>query len=438
MTIQKRSQKTSGQSPAFLLRPVVDRRTFLRASGVALALPMLESMYPTLARAAVESPKRLVTICSTLGLYSDSWFPKTTGAGYEPTEYLSLIDRHRSRYTLFSGLSHEEQSGRQPHNSEITWLTAARRPGLDGFRNTISLDQVAANHLGYVTRYPSIVMGTATAQSQSYTTSGAMVPAETSPSGLFRKLFLQGTPEEIEREAQSLNDGGSILDRLKSQTTSLRRRVSTADQQKLDAYYEAVRTAEQELGEVKAWQQKPKPAVDAEIPADIPTTADLIGRIKAMFSLMPLILETDSSRVISLMIQDHGVVPQVPGVTSDQHSLSHHGQDPAKIEQLKKVEIEIVKAFDLLMSQLTERKDPNGPLIDQTSVLFGSNLGNANAHTPVDLPVLVAGGGFSHGQYIAHEGEHNAPLCNLFVTMLQNMGIETDAFGQSNGTLTWA
>ena len=416
----------------------VDRRTFLRASGVALALPMLESMHPALARAAAASPKRLVTICSTLGLYSDSWFPKTAGADYEATEYLSLIDSHRSNYTLFSGLSHEEQTGRQPHNSEITWLTAARRPGLDGFRNTISLDQVAANHLGYVTRFPSIVMGTATSQSQSYTTSGAMVPAENSAANLFKTLFLQGTPEEVEREAQSLDDGGSILDRLKSQTAALRRRVSATDQQKLDAYFEAVRTAEQELGEVKAWQQKPKPVVDAEQPADIPNPADLIGRIKAMFSLMPLILETDSSRVVSLMIHDHGVVPQVEGVSSDQHSLSHHGQDEAKIAQLKRVEVEIVKAFDGLMTQLTERSDANGPLIDQTTVLFGSNLGNANAHTPIDLPILVAGGGFSHGQHIAHEGEHNAPLCNLYVTLLQNMGVETDAFGQSTGTLTWA
>ena len=420
------------------LTAAVDRRTFLRASGVALALPMLESMHPALARAAAAAPQRLVTICSTLGLYSDSWFPKTAGAGYEASEYLSLIDGHRSRYTLFTGFSHEEQSGRQPHNSEITWLTAARRPGLDGFRNSISIDQVAANHFGYATRFPSIVMATATAQSQSFTTSGAMVPAEASPARLFRNLFLQGTPEEVEREAQSLNDGGSILDRLKSQTAALRRRVSAIDQQKLDAYFEAVRTAEQELGEVKAWQQRPKPAVDAEQPEDIPNPADLIGRIKAMFSLMPLILETDSSRVISLMIQDHGVVPQVQGVTTDQHNLSHHGQDEAKIAQLKKVEVEIVRAFDGLMTDLTERSDANGPLIDQTTVLFGSNLGNANAHTPVDLPILVAGGGFSHGQHVVHEGEHNAPLCNLYVTLLQNIGVETDAFAQSTGTLTWA
>ena len=416
----------------------VDRRTFLRASGVALALPMLESMHPALARAAAASPKRLVTICSTLGLYSDSWFPQAAGAGYEPTEYLQLIDGHRSRYTLFSGYSHEEQSGRQPHNSEITWLTAARRPGLDGFRNSISLDQVAANQFGYATRFPSIVMATATSQSQSFTTSGAMVPAEASAARLFRNLFLQGTPEEVAREAQSLNDGGSILDRLKSQTAALRRRVSAIDQQKLDAYFEAVRTAEQELGEVKAWQQRQKPAVDAEQPEDIPDPADLIGRIKALFSLIPLILETDSSRVISLMIQDHGVVPQVPGVTTDQHNLSHHGQDEAKIAQLKKVEVEIVKAFDGLMTQLTERSDANGPLIDQTTVLFGSNLGNANAHTPVDLPILVAGGGFSHGQHVVHEGGHNAPLCNLYVTLLQNIGVEADAFGQSTGALTWS
>ena len=418
-----------------MTRPI-DRRTFLRASGVALGLPLLESMHPALARAVAASPKRMVNICNTLGLYPASWFPTTAGAGYEVTEYLSLIDGHRDRYTLFSGLAHAEQQGRQAHNSELTWLTSARRPGMDGFRNTISIDQVLADHLGYVTRFPSIVLGTVKAQSQSYTRSGAMVPAETSAAELFRKMFLQGTPEEVAREAQSLNDGGSILDRLKSQTTSLRRRVSAGDQQKLDAYFDAVRTAEGDLAEVKAWQQRPKPVVDATSPTDVPNPADLIGRVKAMFHMIPLILETDSSRVISMMIQDHGVVPQVSGVTSDQHSLSHHGQDDAKIAQLKKVEVEIVTAFNDLVTQLRERSDTNGSLLDQTTVLFGSNLGNANAHTATDLPVLVAGGGFSHGQHIVHEGD-NAPLCNLFVTMLQDMGVETDTFGQSTGALTW-
>ena len=198
-----------------------------------------------------------------------------------------------------------------------------------------------------------------------------------------------------------------------------------------------MRTAEQDLGEVKAWQTRAKPVVGAEQPTDLPNPADLIGRIKLMFNLIPLILETDSSRVVSMMIQDHGVVPTVQGVSSDQHSLSHHGQDPGKIEQLKKIELQIVEAFGTMMDDLQSRTDENGSLLDQTTVLFGSNLGNANAHTPVDLPVLVAGGGFSHGQHIAHEGEHNAPLCDLFVTLLQNVGVETDQFSQSKSTLTW-
>ena len=421
-----------------LTRPL-DRRTFLRASGVALGLPLLESMAPAPVRAAAaDGPRRLVTICSTLGLYSSSWFPKTAGAGYEATEYLRLIDGHRSRYTLFSGFSHEEQTGRQPHNSEITWLTAARRPGLDGFRNTVSLDQVAANHLGYVTRFPSVVLGTAGPQSQSFTTSGAMVPAETSPAALFGKLFLQGTPEELEREARSLEDGGSILDRLKSQTSSLRRRVGAADRRKLDAYFDAVRAAERELTEAQAWLDRPKPAVDEEPPADLPDPADLIGRIRLTFRMIPLILETDSSRVISLMIHDHGVVPRVRGVTGDQHSLSHHGQDGTKIAQLQKIEAEIVRAFGDLLTDLAGRGDAGGSLLERTMVLFGSNLGNANAHTAVDLPILLAGGGFSHGTHVVHEGGRNAPLCNLFVTMLRNMGVEADSFGQSTGALAWS
>ncbi len=157
-----------------------------------------------------------------------------------------------------------------------------------------------------------------------------------------------------------------------------------------------------------------------------------------MFRMIPLILETDSSRVVSMLIHDNGVVPQVEGVTGAHHGLSHHGHDEAKIAQLKKIEVEIVSSFGGLLAQLRERGDANGSLLDQTTVLFGSNLGNANAHTTGDLPILVAGGGYRHGQHIVHNGEQNAPLCNLFLTTLQSMGVETDSFGQSTGTLTWA
>ena len=415
-----------------------NRRTFLKSSGVVLALPMLELTTPALASNTAGQTKRLVSICATLGLYSPSWFPTTTGYDYEPSEYLTLLDSYRNQYTVLSGLGHEEQTGRQPHNSEITWLTAARRPGMDGFRNSISVDQVVAKSLGYTTRYPSVVLGTVSEQSQSYTHNGVMVPAETSPSAVFKKMFLQGTPEEIKREVQSLQEGGSILDHLKEQTTSLQKSAGTVDRIKLEQYFDAVRTAENDLFEAGAWLHRPKPKVEMAIPEDLTNPAELIGRIKLMFALIPLILETDSSRAISMMIQDHSVVPNVPGATHDLHNLSHHGQDPAKIAQLRTVENEIVRSFSELLERLSTTSDATGSLLDQTTVIFGSNLGNANSHDTRHLPILLAGGGYSHGQHVEFEGEHDTPLSNLFVSVLQWMGVETESFGQSTGLLTWA
>ncbi len=415
----------------------LNRRTFLSAAGVSLALPLLESMNPVFAAAATKPPKRMVCICTTLGLHPPSLWPKTPGADYESTEYLELLKNHRDDFTLFSGLAHEGQSGRQPHNSEMTWLTAARGPGLDGFRNTISVDQYAAGKLGYVTRFPSIVLGSNSAKSQSFTGSGVMVPAEKSPAKLFAQLFLRGKPRDGALQKRKLSDGRSILDQLTSQSKNLRRAASSADRQQLDEYFDSVRKAEKDIAEAQGWLDKPKPAVDEKPPADIDNRADLIGRTQLLMNMIPLIVQTDSSRVISVMIQDHFVVPKVAGVSQEHHNLSHHGQDQSKIEQLKKIESELVKCFGSLMAQMKDKKENGRTLLDNTSVMFGSNLGNANAHDARNLPILLAGGGYRHGRYVAQGKKNNAPLCNLFVTMLNNMGIETESFGQSTGTLSW-
>ena len=414
----------------------INRRSFLRGTGVVLALPLLDIMGPQFANASSPT-RRMINICCTLGLYRDSWMPKDLGRNYTPSEYLSIIDRHREKYTIFSGLSHEEQTGRQAHNSEITWLTSARHPGMDGFQNSISLDQTVADHLGYVTRYPSIVLGTLTPQSQSYDKNGVMIPAQTSPAEVFKQMFIQGTPEEVEKESQRINDGGSILDNLKTQARTLQNSGSSEDRQKLEAYFEAVRAAEIELSKVRDWMDRPKPGVDSVPPVDNADPADILGRIDLWLELMPLILATDSSRVVSLMIQDHGVVPKLPGITADQHNLSHHGQDPGKIAQLRQLETEIVKRFGLLMDSLDGQKENDSSLLDQTQILFGSNLGNANSHNAENLPILVAGGDFAHGSHIAHDEKHNAPLCNLYLSLIQQMGVETDQFGQSTSTLNW-
>ena len=414
----------------------INRRSFLRGTGAVLALPLLDIMGPQFANASSPT-RRMINICCTLGLYRDSWMPKDLGRNYTPSEYLSIIDRHREKYTIFSGLSHEEQTGRQAHNSEITWLTSARHPGMDGFQNSISLDQTVADHLGYVTRYPSIVLGTLTPQSQSYDKNGVMIPAQTSPAEVFKQMFIQGTPEEVEKESQRINDGGSILDNLKTQARTLQNSGSSEDRQKLEAYFEAVRAAEIDLSKVRDWMDRPKPGVDSVPPVDNADPADILGRIDLWLELMPLILATDSSRVVSLMIQDHGVVPTLSGITADQHNLSHHGQDPGKIAQLRQLETEIVKRFGLLMDSLDGQKENDSSLLDQTQILFGSNLGNANSHNAENLPILVAGGDFAHGSHIAHDEKHNAPLCNLYLSLIQQMGVETDQFGQSTSTLNW-
>ena len=413
------------------------RRTFLRTTGVALTLPTLESIGALSSRKETSPPKRMVFICTKLGLYAPSLFSDSPGKLDATTEYLKILKDHLRDLTLFSGLSHDKQTGRLSHSSELTWLTAAQNPGLDGFRNSISVDQYAASRLGYVTRYPSITLSSKGEASQSYTKNGVMIPAESSPSRMFSRLFLRGSRQEIVRQQQKLRSDQSILDGLIDQTKALMRDVSALDRERLEIYLESIRKTEKNLQKAGVWLTEPKPKVSKETPKDIQNKADIIGRIRLMMDLIPLILHTDSSRIINLGIQvDHGVI-QMKGVDQTHHSLSHHGRDSTKISQLKKVESAIVECFSDLLTELKQVDESGAPLLGNTSVLFGSNLGNANNHDYRNLPILLAGGGFKHNRYIAYDREDNKPLSNLFLSMLNNSGLETSSFGKSTGILEW-
>jgi len=214
----------------------LNRRTFLRSAGVAIALPTLDAMAPVrtaLAKGVFADEKtmpqqRMVMICTSLGLHGPSLFPETAGRDYKNTPYLEYLKDHRDDYTVFSGLSHPDQSGADGHSSELTWLTSARHPGLGGFRNTISVDQYVREKLGYVTRFPSIALSTSGQNSQSFTGGGVMVPAEYRPSAMFEQLFLEGKPYQIERQKRQLGDGKSILDSIGVQARQLHKRVSSA------------------------------------------------------------------------------------------------------------------------------------------------------------------------------------------------------------------
>lgn len=408
------------------------RRQFLQASGISLGLPLLEAF----GKAAETPPKRALFICNTLGFYSPAFFPREAGLDYEASEYLALLEDHRNDFTVFSGLSHPDQGGE--HACEMTWLSAARNPGRDGFRNSLSVDQFAASQLGYVTRFPSLSLSSDGPMSQSYTTGGVMIPAMERPSEVFAKLFLQGRPDEVKREKQKLSDGRSILDALGDERTRLLGNASPMDRKKLDAYFEAVRQAERDITEAEAWFDRPKPKVDAEAPQDIADKADLVGRIELLFQLVPLVIQTDSSRVISIVIQNNHGIPLVNGVDAEHHNLSHHGRDPDKIDQLKKIERAILHSVDQLLARMKSHEEAGASLLDQTLTLLGSNLGNAASHDPRNNPILLAGGGLKHGSYHAHDETQNTPLSNLYVRMLQEIGIEADTFATSSGLLDWS
>jgi hypothetical protein len=412
----------------------LSRRAFLRGAGVSLALPFLDAMWPKrLLAGESAAPKRLVAVCTSLGIYGPALFPKQTGRDYESTPYLDLIKEHRKDVTIFSGLSHPEQAGADGHSSEMTWLTSARHPGLGGFRNTISLDQFVAEKIGFETRYPSLTLGTSNT-SQSYTRSGVMIPAETRPSVVFARLFIDGTPREVQQQMQKLKEGRSIMDAVYDEAKRFGSSVGAADRDRLDEYFTSVREMEQRLAKAEDWVQKPKPKVNAHAPEDIANASDIIGRLELLFELVPLALQTDSTRLITILVQGRNDVPPVPGVSIDHHNLSHHGQDPEKIRQLELVETAEMRAFGKLLAALKQKTEGGTALIENTNVLFGSNLGNANSHDWTNLPIVLAGGGFRHGQHLGFDSKSNVPLCNLFVQMLQKMGQETESFGSNTAT----
>jgi len=418
-------------APHFTAGPI-SRRAFLRGTGVALALPFLDAMWPQRAGAAQQAaPKRLVAICTSLGIYGPALFPKEAGRDYGSTQYLDMLKDHRSDFTIFSGLSHPEQAGADGHSSEMTWLTAARHPGLGGFRNSISLDQFVAEKIGVETRFPSLTLGTG-GTSQSYTRSGVMIPAETRPSQVFAKLFVEGSAWEVEQQMRKLREGRSIMDAVNDEAKRFSARVGAADRDKLDEYFTSVREMEQRLAKAEDWMKKPKPKIDAHPPEDIKNEADLIGRMQLLFEMVPLAVQTDSTRLITILVQGRGDVPPIAGVSMDHHNLSHHGQDPEKIRQLELIETAQMGALDKLFAALKQKTEGGTPLLDNTMVLFGSNLGNANSHDWHNLPILLAGGGFRHGQHLAYDAKDNTPLCNLFVQMLQKMNVEADSFGTNS------
>jgi len=412
----------------------LDRRTVLKGAGVTMALPWLSAMQKAAASGMPDSPpQRFVAMTLGLGLVADNLNPADAGRDYKPSRYLKKIDDLRDSYTVISGSSHPGVTG--GHRAEASLLTANPVGSSGKAKNSISVEQLMAKHLGDQTRFPSLVLSNSGSSSPSYTDSGAMIPAQSSPSRLFSQLFVDESPAELKVRTGRVAQGRSIMDLVSEDAKQLTRSLGKGDQDRLDDYFTSVRDLEKRLADSEAWAKRPKPKVDAKKPVDISNENDFVGRQRMMCDIIRLALQTDSTRFISFHLGGSGGVVPLPGVQEGYHSLSHHGLDKEKLEQLAIVEEEIIIAWGQFLRDLASTKDMAGNLLNHTSVLLTSNLGNASNHSNQNMPVLIGGGGFKHGQHLAFDKKNNYPLPNLYVSLLQRVGMETDQFASGKSTM---
>jgi hypothetical protein len=418
-------------------RGLCSRRTFLRAGGIALALPWLESLSAADGTPALTQPiPRMVFIMNNMGIMPRYFFPITAGRDYDNTPYLDLLQEHREHFTVLSGVSHPGVDGN--HHSEKCFLTGAPHPAASSFRNSISVDQYAAGQIGNRTRFSSLVLrvGRTHEGTISTTADGVFVPPISSPAALYRRLFVQGSEKEIAGRIADLRRGGSLLDFVRNEASHLERGLPAVDRERLDQYTSSVRDLEVRLQHAEAWETRPKPMIDHAEPRDVAEDTEVEAQTDLMYRLMRLALQSDSSRIISLYLGPLLITPRMAGVTHQTHALTHHGNNETNIAELKLIEMMHFRVLSRLLSELRATRDASGSLLDQTMLVYGSNLSNANAHDTSNLPLIVAGGGWKHGRHLAFDRKNNEPLANLFVSMLKRMGLETERFASSTGAMT--
>ena len=423
----------------------MDRRTFLRGTGVAMALPFLEAMSP-MTRAAVGeaarssgvgSPMRMVCVGNPLGLMPDSFFPQGDGKGYRMPEVLQPLAKHREEFSIFSNLDHDVSGG---HSAVHSFLSGIKdQDASDWPEGNISVDQRAAEFVGARTRFSSLVVSPGAASGDlncqlSWTRNGVNVPPVSKTRDLFRALFVQDDPALRAKRGDAYDINESILDAVNNHAKILSRQLGKADQEKLDEYLNSVREIEKKLGMSREWLDKPKPKVDIDEPVEGAFTHSL----PVFYDLLAVALETDSTRVASVGIPG-SIDTSDLGLIGSYHGFSHHGKAEKLRRGLLLIEQFQVKQLSRFLDRLKSVEEPDGQsLLDRTMVLFGSGMGNGSSHSNKNLPVLLAGGGFRHGEHKVLPGEKHRrePLCNLYVSMLQRFGLEVDQFNRGSSRLS--
>jgi len=408
------------------------RRTFLRATGVSILLPAMESITPA-TTTPDSAPMRMVCVSSALGMNPESFFPTSFERGYELSPTLSPLADLRNDFTVFSHMDHPGIFTKHgAMNSLLSGVDAKKASPGDNF----SMDQVAAAHVGYQTRFPSIHISLGGSQGASWTASGIKVREESDPLDLFQKLFVSDPKAAKEARKLELDQQGSVLDLVRAQAKRLENSINQSDRDKLDEYLTAIREAEARIQGMQRWQDIPKPKVGFDSTVNAHGSMDYATLSPLMFDLLFLAIQSNSSRVFTAGFGMHNHVIELDGVNTGYHGLTHHGNLADRLRQLRIIDRFYIEQMARFMAKLKATKTEGSNLLDETMVFFGSGLGDASRHSNRDLPLILAGGGFRHGSHVnaMQKNGKQTPLNNLFTSMLQKFGVETDRFNNATGT----
>jgi hypothetical protein len=416
--------------------PKMRRRNCLQSLAATVALPFFPSLQVNAANLpageSAKRPKRLVCIGNEFGFYGGAFWPKDGQSTWTETELLKPLAPLAKHATLFGGLDHGLKGGHFAIHGYLTGVKATEAHSVEN--SGMSLDQIAAEHVGAATRFPSLTLGIHGGCMMSWSRSGTRVPTIQGPRELFRRLFLPEDAKSREHTEAKLKRFESILDSVSTDAKRLGRHLDREDRQKLDQYLTAVREVELKLAMDRHWKDIEKPKTELSEPSDDGLAHDL----PKLYDLLALALQTDSTRVATIEVGGSYLISDL-GIKAGYHAISHHGQVEATIRQLVQAELYQVQQYARFLEKLRSIPEPesDGTLLDHTMVMLGSGMGNANSHTNENLPIVVAGGGFDHGRYVQfpQDKKKRIPLCNLFVNLLQNFGMEMERFGTSTGMI---
>lgn len=436
----------------FITKKHIPRRTFLRGAGAMIALPFLDAMVPArtaLAKTAAAAKPRLAFIYFPHGAIMEKWTPAKAGRDFELSPILEPLKDFKDKLTIVSGLGNRPGESQAVHAIvPATWLSCVHPKQGQEPNMAITVDQMAANHIGQETPLPSLEIATEPqggggacdrdygcnySGTISFRTPTTPLPMEYNPRKLFERLFGRGdTPEERKALVQQY---GSILDMVREDAAALQARLGARDRAALSDYLETVRELERRIQKTEA-QDLSKLELP-EVPVGIPENFD--QHLNLMFDMAALAFQGNMTRVVNFMMaaEVSGRTYNIVGVPDAFHAVSHHANDPAKKEKLVRIQRYHTQVFAKWLTKLASIPDGDGSLLDHAIILYGSNMSNSDRHNQFPLPTAVVGGGcgkLKGNQHLVYPD--HTPLANVHLTLLERIGVEQDKVGDSTGLIT--